>query len=86
MTPYVGMGATIHINGDAYPCTVVRVGPSGRRLWIRRDRVMGAEVFVPCVNVPEEQFTLDKYGPTWRRRGCMTLTLGEKRWHWVKEI
>ena len=38
MTPEVGMGATVTIWTDRYPATVERVSPSGKVVWLRRDR------------------------------------------------
>lgn len=35
--PKVGDGATLQIGSDSYPCTIIRISPSGKTLSLQRD-------------------------------------------------
>jgi hypothetical protein len=94
-TPVVGMGATYGYGSDSYPYTVVRISPSGKTLWVKRDEVLhltGSDmsgdstyVTMPNDDAPEEQFTLraDGHwlpkGPRYARQ--RSLTLGHRRYY-----
>jgi hypothetical protein len=37
----VGDGVSYSINGDSYPCTVRKISPSGKTVWVSRDEFRG---------------------------------------------
>lgn len=77
--PIVGMGATYSIGGDSYPCTVVKVSPTGHRIEVAFDEVKGrGKLFVPGERQDErcETFTLREDGSYFlagRRYGRLSL-------------
>ena len=72
--PQVGMGATITSYTDRYAATISRVSPSGKTVWVRRDKAIRTDsnglsesqeyTYEPNPQAGEEEFRLTKRG--WR--------------------
>jgi hypothetical protein len=95
-TPEVGMGATIYAGSDSYPATVSRVSPSGKTIWVKKDKKMvtggtfeeGNVTFVtlPDEEAEERQYSLRSNG-YWLAKGTPLharyghLSLGARSYH-----
>jgi len=91
----VGSGVSMHIGADAYPGTVRKVSPSGKTIWVSRDRFHGTPgansmeqsrkvgVYVPQHETQPAlwgKYTLRKGGVFKESRGCHYLSAGRKYW------
>lgn len=80
--PHVGMPATITINGDSYPATVVAVSKGGRCVSLMCLDVRGTGVFVETNR--ERNATRDSKGRY--HIGSALVSFGERRFHYVREF
>jgi len=74
----VGLGCTRHINGDAYPNTIVRVEKNGRTIWVTGDISTPADGFDYYSN---QVYT---YETNWDETNAMCYTLRKDGKYYAK--
>lgn len=60
---YIGMGGTICIGSDSYPCTVIDITPSGKTVTVQYDNYTWASGD-PTIGSAEYRYSRDENGRT----------------------
>jgi hypothetical protein len=88
-TPAPGMGATLYVGSDCYPCTIVRVTPSGKTLYFQEDDAKRTDdrgvytesqdyLFLPNPQAELKRADLNSRGQ-WQHKGRQPLSIGRRR-------